>query len=144
MPAAVRSKSAKFATPDFGAGKTSPAGADRPTDQNGVIFQNGGKFQAGNSPGSASFGRFVFEPAGVDNYVFAVDDAAGTAGPAPDALGHVSGWSLVRAVPVIATATTTSPRARPRRCRFAPLRIRRPADARAPESREEGTTAERK
>jgi fibronectin-binding autotransporter adhesin len=68
------------------------------TFQSAVITQNGGKFQAGNSPGVASFGRFVFGPGGVDNYVFAIDDAAGTAGPAPDTLGHVSGWSLVRAV----------------------------------------------
>jgi fibronectin-binding autotransporter adhesin len=68
------------------------------TFQSAVITQNGGKFQAGNSPGSASFGRFVFGPGGVDDYVFAIDDAAGTAGPSPDALGHVSGWGLVKAV----------------------------------------------
>src|SRR5205823_3889048 len=68
------------------------------TFANAVVTQNGGKFQAGNSPGSVSFGRFVFGPGGVDNYVFAIDDAAGTAGPSPDALGHVSGWGLVKAV----------------------------------------------
>ena len=67
------------------------------TFANPVVTQNGGKFQAGNSPGSASFGRFVFGPGGVDNYVFAIDDAAGTVGPSPDTLGHVSGWGLVRA-----------------------------------------------
>jgi fibronectin-binding autotransporter adhesin len=66
--------------------------------QNSVITQNGGKFQAGNSPGSASFGNFVFGPGGVSNYVFAIDDATGTAGPSPDALGHVSGWGLVKAI----------------------------------------------
>jgi T5SS/PEP-CTERM-associated repeat protein len=66
--------------------------------QNSVITQNGGKFQAGNSPGSASFGNFVFGSGGVGNYVFAVDDATGTAGPSPDALGHVSGWGLVKAI----------------------------------------------
>jgi autotransporter-associated beta strand protein len=76
--------------------------------QNGVITINGGKFQAGNSPGSASFGKFVLGPGGVDDYVFAIDDATGAAGPKPDALGHVSGWSLVQAVrqPV---GTTTTP-----------------------------------
>jgi fibronectin-binding autotransporter adhesin len=66
--------------------------------QNPVITQNGGKFQAGNSPGSAAFGNFVFGPGGVNNYVFAIDDATGTAGPSPDALGHVSGWGLVKAI----------------------------------------------
>jgi fibronectin-binding autotransporter adhesin len=68
------------------------------TFQSAVITQNGGKFQAGNSPGRATFGNFVFGPGGVDNYVFAIDDAAGQAGPSPDAFGHVSGWSLVKAV----------------------------------------------
>jgi PEP-CTERM motif len=32
----------------------------------------------------------------VSNYVFAIDDATGQAGPIPDALGHVSGWGLVK------------------------------------------------
>ena len=63
-----------------------------------IVTQNEGKVQAGNSPGSASFGNFVFGPGGVSNYVFAIDDATGTAGPSPDALGHVSGWGLVKAV----------------------------------------------
>jgi autotransporter-associated beta strand protein len=66
--------------------------------QNTVITQNGGKFQSGNSPGSASFGRFVLGPGGVSSYVFAIDDATGTAGPSPDAAGHVSGWGLVKAI----------------------------------------------
>jgi autotransporter-associated beta strand protein len=64
--------------------------------QNGVITINGGKFQAGNSPGVASFGKFVLGPGGVNNYVFAIDDATGVAGPSPDALGQVSGWGFVR------------------------------------------------
>jgi autotransporter-associated beta strand protein len=66
--------------------------------QNTVITQNGGKFQAGNSPGAASFGKFVAGPGGVSNYVFAIDDATGTAGPSPDAQGHVSGWGLVKSI----------------------------------------------
>jgi autotransporter-associated beta strand protein len=66
--------------------------------QNSVQTINGGKFQAGNSPGMATFGKFVFGPGGVSNYVFAIDDATGTAGPSPDAAGHVSGWGLVRVV----------------------------------------------
>jgi autotransporter-associated beta strand protein len=73
-----------------------------------VITQNGGKVQAGNSPGSAGFGRFVFGPGGVNNYVFAIDDATGTAGPSPDAAGHVSGWGLVKAVRQAFGATTSS------------------------------------
>jgi hypothetical protein len=73
-----------------------------------VITQNGGKVQAGNSPGSMGFGRFVFGPGGVNNYVFAIDDATGTAGPSPDAFGHVSGWGLVKAVKAQFGTTTTS------------------------------------
>jgi autotransporter-associated beta strand protein len=63
--------------------------------QNSVQTINGGKFQAGNSPGAVTFGHFVLGPGGVNNYVFAINDATGTAGPQPDTQGHVSGWSLV-------------------------------------------------
>jgi autotransporter-associated beta strand protein len=66
--------------------------------QNTVQTQNGGKFQAGNSPGSASFGSFVLGKGGVSDYVFAIDNATGAAGPIPDAAGHVSGWGLVKAI----------------------------------------------
>jgi autotransporter-associated beta strand protein len=66
--------------------------------QNPVQTVNGGKFQSGNSPGRASFGSFTFGPGGVSNYVFAIDDATGTAGPSPDANGRVSGWGLVQAI----------------------------------------------
>jgi autotransporter-associated beta strand protein len=75
-----------------------------------VITQNGGRFQAGNSPGKATFGDFTFGPGGVTNYVFAIDDAIGVAGPKPDALGHVSGWGLVSvaAPPVIDRGLNTT------------------------------------
>jgi autotransporter-associated beta strand protein len=76
--------------------------------QNTVQTINGGKFQAGNSPGSASFGKFVFGPGGVSNYVFAIDDATGAAGPSPDAAGHVSGWGLVKAINHLVGGTLTS------------------------------------
>jgi autotransporter-associated beta strand protein len=76
--------------------------------QNPVITQNGGKFQAGNSPGLAAFGNFVFGPGGVGNYVFAIDDATGTAGPIPDALSHVSGWGLVKAIQQAVGSVTSS------------------------------------
>jgi autotransporter-associated beta strand protein len=66
--------------------------------QNSVVTLNGGRFQAGNSPGIASFGKFALGPGGVASYVFAIDDATGTAGPIPDAAGHVSGWSLVNVI----------------------------------------------
>jgi autotransporter-associated beta strand protein len=64
--------------------------------QNNIITQNGGRFQAGNSPGMASFGSLLLGPGGIDNYVLAINDATGTAGPSPDASGHVSGWGLIR------------------------------------------------
>ncbi len=76
--------------------------------QNTVKTQNGGKFQTGNSPGSASFGNFVFGPGGVSNYIFAIDDATGMAGPSPNASGLVSGWGLIKAVQVSLGAATTS------------------------------------
>ncbi len=76
--------------------------------QNTVKTQNGGKFQTGNSPGSATFGNFVFGPGGVSNYIFAIDDATGTAGPSPNAAGLVSGWGLIKAVQVALGAATTS------------------------------------
>ncbi len=76
--------------------------------QNTVKTQNGGKFQTGNSPGSATFGNFVFGPGGVNNYVFAIDDATGTAGPSPGPSGLVSGWGLIKAVQVSLGAAMTS------------------------------------
>ena len=63
-----------------------------------IVTQNGGRVQAGNSPGSASYGQFVLGPGGVNNYVFAIDNALGTAGPSPDASGMVSGWGLINAI----------------------------------------------
>jgi hypothetical protein len=54
------------------------------------------------------FGRFVFGPGGVNNYVFAIDDATGSAGPSPDAAGHVRGWGLVNAVKTQFGAVTSS------------------------------------
>jgi autotransporter-associated beta strand protein len=76
--------------------------------QNTVQTVNGGKFQAGNSPGKATFGNFVLGPGGVSNYVFAIDDATGEAGPTPDAVGHVSGWGLIKAISRGAGAAATT------------------------------------
>jgi hypothetical protein len=75
--------------------------------QNTVQTVYGGKFQSGNSPGRASFGSFTFGPGGVTNYVFAIDDATGTAGPSPDVNGQVSGWGLVKAIQRPAGSVTT-------------------------------------
>ena len=44
-----------------------------------VVTQNGGRVQAGNSPGGASYGQFVLGPGGVSNYVFNINDATGAA-----------------------------------------------------------------
>jgi hypothetical protein len=54
------------------------------------------------------FGRFVFGPGGVNNYVFTIASATGTAGPSPDALGHVSSWGLVKVVKEQFGANATS------------------------------------
>jgi hypothetical protein len=74
---------------------------------NPVQTVNGGKFQAGNSPGLATFGSFAFGPGGVTNYVFAINDATGQAGPIPNAQNQVNGWSLVKAVPQITGIPTS-------------------------------------
>ena len=78
--------------------------------QKTVIAQNGGKFQAGNSPGPVTVGKFLLGPAGVCNYVFAIDNAAGAVGLNPDVNAHVSGWGLVKVgePPVIDRGLSTS------------------------------------
>ena len=73
-----------------------------------IVTQNGGKVQAGNSPGSASFGKFVFGPGGVNNYVFAIDDATGQAGPSPDRRSSQrSGTWSKRSSSSVGSTTTT-------------------------------------
>lgn len=76
--------------------------------QSPVVTQNGGRFQAGNSPGKVTFGSFTFGPGGVNDYVFAINDATGSAGPAPDAAGQVSGWGLVQSVALSVGSTTNT------------------------------------
>ncbi|HEY1381788.1 MAG TPA: PEP-CTERM sorting domain-containing protein, partial [Gemmataceae bacterium] len=72
-----------------------------------IVTQNGGRFQPGNSPGSASLGSFTFGPGGVNSYVFAINDATATAGPTPDADGQVSGWGLIKTVQQVGGLTTS-------------------------------------
>jgi autotransporter-associated beta strand protein len=67
--------------------------------QSPVITQNGGKFQAGNSPGVVRFGSFKFGPGGVDSYVFSIMDANGQAGES---------WALVNAEQRQIGSTTTT------------------------------------
>jgi autotransporter-associated beta strand protein len=71
------------------------------------VTQNGGYVQAGNSPGSNHVGKLTFGIGGVLNYLIQIDDATGVAGPAPDAAGHVDGWSLVNAGDFIWAADST-------------------------------------
>jgi autotransporter-associated beta strand protein len=71
------------------------------------ITQNGGVFKPGLCPGQASFGQFQFGHNGVDNYLFYISNATGTAGPTPDAQGYVSGWSLIKTVQQVGPTTAT-------------------------------------
>jgi hypothetical protein len=80
------------------------------TFANPVITQNGGKFQAGNSPGKATFGQLTIGPGGTQNFNWQINNATGTAGPSADQNGQVSGWSLLSAeqlVDPITGLTTT-------------------------------------
>jgi autotransporter-associated beta strand protein len=63
--------------------------------QNTVITVNGGKFQAGNSPGKAVFGSLNIGPSGLSNFNWQINNATGTGGPTADANNQVSGWSQV-------------------------------------------------
>jgi fibronectin-binding autotransporter adhesin len=73
--------------------------------QNPVQTVPGASFESGM--GAASFGRFVFGPGGVGNYVFAIDDATGTAGPATAGNGPAGGWGLVKAIRQTVLGTTS-------------------------------------
>jgi hypothetical protein len=72
---------------------------------NTPITQNGGRFQAGNSPGRASHGSLVLGSGGLQNDTFQINDATGTAGPSPST-GTVSGWTLHRVVQQIGSIAT--------------------------------------
>ena len=73
------------------------------TFANPVITQNGGKFQAGNSPGKATFGQLILGPGGTQNFNWQINNATGTAGPSADANNQVSGWSLLSAEQIWST-----------------------------------------
>jgi autotransporter-associated beta strand protein len=73
--------------------------------QNPVITQNGGKFQAGNSPGTASFGSLTLGPGAINNLQWQINDAgpsstfpssgATAGGRLEGESNNVSGWSLL-------------------------------------------------
>jgi T5SS/PEP-CTERM-associated repeat protein len=60
---------------------------------NTPVTQNGGRFQAGNSPGRAAHGSLTLGPGGLTNDTFQINNAAGMGGPTPGATGLVSGWT---------------------------------------------------
>jgi autotransporter-associated beta strand protein len=62
-----------------------------------VITQNGGRVQAGNSPGAAAYGNLTIGPGGIGNFLWQINNATGTAGPTPDQNNQVSGWSQLQA-----------------------------------------------
>jgi hypothetical protein len=87
--------------------------------QNPVITQNGGRVQAGNSPGASSLGSLIIGPGGINNYGWQINDAGpsyvhpnapGVAGPSPNANNQVSGWSELQSKMVFnpITGTTTT------------------------------------
>ncbi|CAN5198166.1 hypothetical protein BH11PLA2_BH11PLA2_37550 [soil metagenome] len=65
---------------------------------NPVITRNGGRFQAGNSPGVSNQGSVFFGNGGSDSITFQINNATGIAGPSADGNGQVSGWSLYKGV----------------------------------------------
>jgi autotransporter-associated beta strand protein len=69
-----------------------------------VITQNGGRVQAGNSPGRPIYSTLILGPGGLGNFGWQINDAGpspthtsapGVAGPLPDGSNNVSGWSLL-------------------------------------------------
>ena len=61
----------------------------------GIVTSNGGTVRAGDCPGLLTASNLTFGPGGAGGVGFQIDDAAGVAGPTPDATGHVDGWSLM-------------------------------------------------
>ena len=62
-----------------------------------VITQNGGRVQAGNSPGLSSNGALTIGPGGTQNFNWEINDARGVAGPSGATGTLVSGWSVLAA-----------------------------------------------
>jgi autotransporter-associated beta strand protein len=62
-----------------------------------IVTQNGGKVQAGNSPGKMFAAHLIIGPGGINNFGWQINDASGTAGPLGATGQLVSGWSQVQA-----------------------------------------------
>src|SRR6202042_1308693 len=62
-----------------------------------IVTQNGGKFEAGNCPGTAKFSALVLGPGGINNLQWDINNATGAAGGTVDANDNASGWSLLKA-----------------------------------------------
>jgi autotransporter-associated beta strand protein len=82
-----------------------------------VVTQNGGKVQAGNSPGAASYNSLTIGPGGITNFVWQINDAGpsvsfphapGVSGPTPNANNQVSGWSQLQANQITDPITHTT------------------------------------
>jgi hypothetical protein len=85
--------------------------------QNPVITQNGGRVQAGNSPGKATYGSLTIGPGGIQNFGWQINDAGpslsfpnapGVPGPSQNANNLVSGWSQLAANQVFNPVTHTT------------------------------------
>jgi len=63
-----------------------------------IITQNGGRVQAGNSPGVSTAGSVTLGPGGTQNFLWQINNATGTAGPTADTNNQVSGWSLIKSL----------------------------------------------
>ena len=59
-----------------------------------IVTEYEGVVEAGDCPGATTLGSLSIGPGGVAGLIFCINNAAGTAGPSPDANGQVSGWSL--------------------------------------------------
>jgi autotransporter-associated beta strand protein len=69
-----------------------------------IVTQNGGRVQAGNSPGKFPNSELTLGPGGIGTFTWQINDAGpsashpsapGVAGPSPDVNNQVSGWSLI-------------------------------------------------
>jgi hypothetical protein len=72
-----------------------------------VVTQNGGRVQAGNSPGSSTFAQLTIGPGQLNAFNWEINDAGpspthpnapGVGGPQPNASNQVSGWSQLDAI----------------------------------------------
>ena len=63
-----------------------------------IVTQNGGRVQAGNSPGFANNAALTIGPGGLGAFNWEINNATGVGGPPADVNNQVSGWSQERAI----------------------------------------------